>query len=72
MSKKDQLSGRGPLSGNKRSHAMNHSRRSWGINLQTIRLEMPNGEKKKIRVSAKTIKTLKKQAKSPIEKTVTE
>jgi ribosomal L28 family len=27
MAKRDQLTGKGPLSGNTRSHAMNHSKR---------------------------------------------
>ena len=34
MSRKCQISGRGPLSGNTRSHALNSSRRKWNVNLQ--------------------------------------
>ena len=60
MSRRDMLTGKGPLSGNTRSHAMNHSRRRWNVNLQTVRIETVNGSTMKIKVSARTLKTLKK------------
>ena len=60
MSRKDQLTGKGPLSGNKRSHAMNHSRRVWNVNLQKVTIRTADGQKATIRVSARTLKTLKK------------
>ena len=69
MSKKDQLTGQGPQKGNKRSHALNHSRRAWNVNLQTTRLTMDNGQTVKVKVSAKTLKTLKKNAKTKQIKT---
>ena len=34
MSRKCQISGKGPMSGNTRSHALNSSRRKWNVNLQ--------------------------------------
>ena len=49
MSRVCAVSGKGPLSGNKRSHSMRASRRKWNVNLQ------------KVRVVARTLKTLKKQ-----------
>jgi len=58
MSRKDAITGKRALTGNTRSFSMNHSRRTFGLNLQTVRL---NG--KKIKVSARTLKTLKKQGK---------
>jgi len=58
MSRKDAITGRKAMMGNTRSFSMNHSRRSFGLNLQTVRL---NG--KKMKVSTRTLKTLKKQHK---------
>ncbi|MDE5617557.1 MAG: 50S ribosomal protein L28 [Ureaplasma sp.] len=58
MSRIDQLTLKGPLTGNKRSHAMNHSRRVWNVNLQKIRVRDANGSIVTLRVSARTIKSL--------------
>lgn len=60
MSRKDQLTGKGPLFGNKRSHAMNHSRRVWNVNLQKVTIKNNDGSTATVRVSARTLKTLKK------------
>ncbi len=60
MSRKDQLTGKGPLFGNKRSHAMNHSRRVWNVNLQKVTIKDSNGNSVSVKVSARTLKTLKK------------
>lgn len=59
MSRRDQISGKGPQFGNKRSHAMNASRRKFNVNLQKVKIKTAYGTKT-LRVSAKTIKTLKK------------
>ncbi|QZE12629.1 50S ribosomal protein L28 [Mycoplasma sp. Ms02] len=58
MSRRDQITGKGPQFGNKRSHAMNASRRKFNINLQKVRVKTASGTKT-LRVSAKTLKTLK-------------
>ena len=58
------------MSGNKKSHAMNHSRRVWNVNLQTVRITLPNGQTKKVKVSAKTLKTLNKKNKFGVKKAV--
>lgn len=60
MSRKDQLTGKGPLFGNKRSHAMNHSRRVWNVNLQKVTIKNSDGSNTTVKVSARTLKTLKK------------
>ena len=60
MSRKDQLTGKGPLFGNKRSHAMNHSRRVWNVNLQKVTIKNSDGSTTSVIVSARTLKTLKK------------
>ncbi len=61
MSRKDQLTGKAALFGNKRSHAMNHSRRRWDLNLQTVKIRDAKGNIISVKVSARTLKTLKKQ-----------
>lgn len=61
MSRKDYFTNKRAMSGNKKSHAMNHSRRVWNVNLQTVRITLPNGQVKKVKVSTKTLKTLNKR-----------
>ncbi len=60
MSRKDDITNKGPLTGNHRSHAMNHSRRVWNLNLQTVEIKDGPHKTKKVRVSARTLKSLKK------------
>ncbi|EOS60877.1 ribosomal protein L28 [Firmicutes bacterium M10-2] len=60
MSRRCAVSGRGPLSGNKRSHSMHATRRKWNVNLQKATI-MVDGKPKKVRVSARALRTLKKQ-----------
>ncbi|WP_290155172.1 50S ribosomal protein L28, partial [uncultured Dubosiella sp.] len=59
MSRRCAVSGRGPLSGNKRSHSMHATRRKWNVNLQKATI-MVDGKPKKVRVSARALRTLKK------------
>lgn len=63
MSRKDQITGRKQMSGNLRSHAMNHSRRTWKVNLQPARIKTGKNSSKRVLVSTKTMKTLKKNNK---------
>ena len=60
MSKVCAVSGKGPLSGNRRSHSMRATRRKWNVNLQKVRI-MVDGKPKTVRVSARALRTLKKQ-----------
>ena len=60
MSKICAVSGRGPLTGNKRSHSMRATRRTWNVNLQKVRLVV-DGKPQTVRVSARALRTLKKQ-----------
>ncbi len=60
MARRCSITGKGPMSGNNRSHALNSTKRTFGINLQKVTI-MENGQKKRIKVSAKTAKTLKKK-----------
>ena len=60
MSRKCAISGKGPLSGNKRSHSMRASRRKWNVNLQKATI-MVDGKPQTVKVAARTLRTLKKQ-----------
>ncbi|AZZ65378.1 50S ribosomal protein L28 [Metamycoplasma phocicerebrale] len=60
MPGRDQLTGQKSLSGNKRSHALNTSKRTFDLNLQKVTVLTENGSKKTVRVTAKNARTLKK------------
>ena len=53
------VTGKGTLSGNNRSHSLRATRRKWNANLQQIKLVI-NGKVKKVKVSARALKTLRK------------
>lgn len=63
MAKVDQITKKRAMTGNTRSHALNHSRRTWQLNLQKVNIYDENNNVKEVRVSARTLKTLKKQNK---------
>ena len=56
MSRRCQLTGRGPQVGNTVSHAHNVSKRRWNINLQKVRV-LIDGRVLRMRVSTKAIKS---------------
>jgi large subunit ribosomal protein L28 len=60
MARKDALTGKGPLSGNRRSHALNATKRKWNLNLQKVKVMDDNGKVMTVKVSARTLRTLKK------------
>lgn len=59
MARTCQLSGKKPLSGNKRSHALNTTKRKWNVNLQKATI-LVNGKPTKVVASARALKTLRK------------
>ena len=61
MSRKCRLSGKGPMPGNNRSHALNATRRKWNVNLQKATVII-DGKPTKVRVSARQLRTLRKSA----------
>ena len=61
MSRKCQLSGKGPMSGNNRSHELKATRRKWNVNLQKATVII-DGKPTKVRVSARQLRTLRKSA----------
>ncbi|UVD81764.1 50S ribosomal protein L28 [Mycoplasma iguanae] len=60
MARRDDITGKGPLSGNYRSHALNATKRKFNLNLQKVTVTDKNGQKITLKVTAKTAKTLKK------------
>ena len=60
MARQDEITGKRPMSGNNRSHALNATKRKFNLNLQQVTI-MEDGQKRKVKVTAKTAKTLKKQ-----------
>lgn len=60
MSRKDDITGKKAMSGNNRSHALNATKRKFNLNLQKVTI-IEDGQKKSVKVTAKTAKTLKKQ-----------
>ena len=63
MSRRDQLTNRGQMAGNSRSFAMNHSRRTWKVNLQPANIKTGKNTSTRVMVSTKTLKTLKRDNK---------
>lgn len=63
MSRVCAITGKGPLSGNNRSHSLRATRRKWNVNLQNVTM-MVDGKPQKVRVSARALRTLKNRAKA--------
>lgn len=59
MARRCEVSGRGPMSGNSRSHALNATKRKWNVNLQKATI-LVNGKPKKVKISARELRTLRK------------
>ena len=67
MSRKDQLTGKGPVAGNHVSHAHNKAKRRFEVNLQKTRFYIPEEDRwVTLRVSAQTIKTINKKGISAV------
>ncbi len=56
MAKRCEICGRGPVHGNRVSHAHNVTRRRWNVNLQRVRAVV-NGVHKRIRVCSACIRS---------------
>ena len=62
MSRKDDITGRGPRTGNHVSHAHNKVRRRFNLNVQKKRFYIPETDRYvTLKVSAKTLKTINKK-----------
>lgn len=62
------VTGKGPISGNKRSHSLIATRRRWNVNLQPVKVNL-NGRVVTMRLSARAIKTLRKSNRKASETT---
>ena len=57
MAKKCEVCGKGPAVGNNVSHAHNKNRRRWLPNLQRVRMAVPGGNAKHVRVCTRCIRS---------------
>ena len=62
MSRRCSISGKGPMSGNNVSHAHNKTKRRFLPNLRTVRIPQEDGTTKKIKISAKELRTMRKNS----------
>jgi large subunit ribosomal protein L28 len=60
MARRCMVSGKGVQAGNNVSHANNRTKRRFLPNLRVVRIELPDGTRRKIRVAASTLRTMKK------------
>jgi large subunit ribosomal protein L28 len=62
MARRCMISGKGPMSGNRVSHAHNKTKRKFLPNLRTVRITLEDGTTRKIKISAKELRTMKKNS----------
>lgn len=63
MSRYCPVTGKGPMSGNNRSHSLRATRRRWNVNLQKYKVEI-DGKMVTVRMSARAYRTLNKTIKA--------
>ncbi|ARK31045.1 50S ribosomal protein L28 [Halalkalibacter krulwichiae] len=56
MARKCYITGKTARSGNKRSHALNKTKRRWGANVQKVRI-LVDGKPKRVYVSTRALKS---------------
>ena len=57
------VTGKGPMSGNARSHSLRATRRRWNVNLQKYKINI-DGKVVEVRMSARAFRTLNKTIKA--------
>ena len=60
MSRVCVVTGKRPVSGNKRSDSLRATRRKWNVNLQKVKV-LVDGKPQTVKMSARALKTLKAQ-----------
>jgi large subunit ribosomal protein L28 len=60
MARKCFITGKSPRTGNNVSHANNKTKRTWGVNVQKVRI-MVDGKPQRVWVSARALKSGKVQ-----------
>lgn len=63
MARKCIVTGKGPQVGNTVSHANNKNKRVYNVNLRPVRITMPDGTTRRVRMAASTLRTLRKVTK---------
>ena len=63
MSKYCPITGKGPMTGNNRSHSLRATRRRWNVNLQKRKINI-NGQVVVIRMANRAYRTLEKTVKA--------
>ena len=63
MSRYCPVTGKGPMSGNARSHSLRATRRRWNVNLQKYKINV-DGKVVEVRMSARAFRTLNKTIKA--------
>jgi len=61
MARKCSVTGKGPMTGYNVSHAHNKTKKRFLPNLRTVRITLKDGTRKKIKVAASTLRTMKKK-----------
>jgi large subunit ribosomal protein L28 len=56
MARKCFITGKGPKTGNAVSHSVRKTRRSWGVNVQKVRI-LVDGKPKRVYVSTRALKS---------------
>ncbi len=69
MSRRCELTGKGPMYGNNRPHSLHATRRRWNVNLQKTTLII-DGKKVQVRLSTSALRTLRKNTKNEAKKEV--
>ena len=62
MSRVCPVTGKGPVTGNARSHSLRATRRRWNVNLQKYKVNI-DGQMVTVRMSARAYRTLNKTVK---------
>ena len=62
MSRRCAISGKGPMAGNNVSHAKTRTKRRFLPNLRSVKITLEDGTSRKIKISAKELRTLKKNS----------
>lgn len=57
MSRECYVTGKKGMSGNKRSHALNTTKKKWRANLQKVKIIDENGEVKRVLVSTRALRS---------------
>lgn len=60
MAKRCDITGKQAQFGNNVSHANNKTKRRFGVNIRKVKITLPDGQTKRIKVAASTLRTMRK------------